>query len=234
MLGSGDIAVMVPYWGGVDHQHLACMRKVTASGILTVNTQNIPYIDMARGLLIKETMDQSNAKILVFIDHDILFDVNDVFSLATNCIAGPYAVLAGVYAKRKPNEGIVGLPVGTDEITFYTEGLFEARFVGLGFTAIRREVFEKLNETIKDYECPTVGKRIRPYFRHVIEEETDHYLGEDVSFCRRVNAAGFKIGVDAKPRLLHRGSYDYALEDSGNSIPLCDTLKITMVNRKDI
>lgn len=231
MLGSVEFAVMIPYWGGIDHQHLACVRALEKTGVPILTSQNIPYIDMARSFLVEQTREAvPGAKVLVFIDHDILFVPSDVRLLAEHCYGGPYAVLGASYGKRRPRDGLVGLPTDLETpLTFYQPGLVEARFVGMGFTAIDIAVFEKLDVSMKRYLCPTVPAQdgIRPYFRHMLEEGTNYYHGEDISFCRRAQAAGFKVGIDLEPRLLHRGTYDYALEDAGNCVPQNETLTVS-------
>lgn len=214
-----QIVIASPTFGGMDRDHGRCMEALGKLGVPIIILEDCPYIDMARAYLVDRAMDEfPNFDVLVFIDHDIIFKAADVVSLAKNCAATEfYDILGVLYSMRRPRFTTIGRPQGAPELTFYVPGTYPADFVGLGMTAIKRRVFEKMREGSKALDCPTVGRRVFPYFRHLIDEES--YLGEDISFCYRAQQLGFKIGIDQEPRIFHRGRYDYALEDTGLSVP---------------
>jgi hypothetical protein len=60
------------------------------------------------------------------------------------------------------------------------------------------------------------------------EAPPDHewYSGEDISFFHRVAEAGHKLLVDTRPRLWHKGSYRYGLEDRQVAVPRARTLHL--------
>ena len=55
------------------------------------------------------------------------------------------------------------------------------------------------------------------------------YAGEDISFFHRVRRAGFVPLVDTRPRLGHKGSYKYGLEDVQICVPRAESLTLNLV-----
>jgi hypothetical protein len=223
-------AVMIPYYGRRDADHLNCVDKLKAAGVEIVACDGCPYIDMARALLVQTALTQTEADVLVFIDHDIMFKPEHVEMLAQHCFDSEYGVLGALYAYRRTEGGLIGkLDSPPSQLDFYVPGLWPAQFLGMGFTAIKRSVFETLDERLPLVNCPTVKMAVRPYFMHSIISDgsgTPRYDGEDISFCSRVRESGIKIGVDLEPRIIHRGSYDFTLEDAGSAVPKFQVLTI--------
>lgn len=54
------------------------------------------------------------------------------------------------------------------------------------------------------------------------------YAGEDISFFHRVVRAGYKPMIDTRPRIWHKGSYKYGLEDVQVVVPRGDILELTL------
>lgn len=59
------------------------------------------------------------------------------------------------------------------------------------------------------------------------------YSGEDISFFHRVKQAGHRLLIDTRPRLFHKGSYLYGLEDVQVSVPRARTLELDLVPLDD-
>lgn len=59
------------------------------------------------------------------------------------------------------------------------------------------------------------------------------YAGEDISFFHRVRRAGFQPLVDTRPRLAHKGSYKYGLEDVQVCVPRGESLTLHLVEIED-
>jgi len=125
---------------------------------------------------------------------DWLFTLDDDLVLLPDTLTRLLAVLAqGVYdvvcayslRRQPPHDSLVYLadptvpPHPEPWIPDGRTGVMEIAAAGLGGVLISRRVFERLE---------------RPYFR-VGQVAPDH-LHEDVEFCRRVRAAGFRIAVD--------------------------------------
>lgn len=222
-------AIVVPYFGGLDYEHRKCMDALKATAPAGTNFHelpNCPWIDMAQAHLADRALSDPEVDIVFWIEHDMVFTPSDVIAMADRCRASEYDILGAAYSQRRPGGFVVGETL-VESPEFYVDKLYPASHCGLGFTAMRRSVFEKLRETMKKVYCPAVDGEIYPYFAHIIE---DMYLGQDSSFFRRVNRAGLKVGMDAKPRIFHRGPYNYGLEDTGITVPRYERLTINNPN----
>lgn len=65
------------------------------------------------------------------------------------------------------------------------------------------------------------------------EMSGDWYSGEDISFWHRVRRAGYQVLCDTRPRLAHKGTYRYGLEDVQVVVPRVATLDLTLVHITD-
>lgn len=179
-------------------------------------------IAQARSVLATTALDNPEIETVVFLDDDIYFDVTDFHRLVA--LAAGLDVLAGVYPYKHPGAGMVVSWDGEPrEIGFLHDGsLEEAVHVGMGFCAIRRHVLEKLSHSLERVE--TGRGSCFPFFAEMIGD--GHWVGEDISFCRRVRAAGFKIFADTRIRLRHLGDYSYRPEDSIYATPTVAGFKV--------
>jgi hypothetical protein len=210
---------------------------------------------------------------LMFIDHDILFDPDDVVEL---CVTAEreQCVVSGIYCMRATGDRIIGcFDASVDKaVCFEGGGLYPGPWSGLGFTAIPRKVLEDVGrdlprlktgffedvlpmfelrslgdmtlmrkalvqqiERITNYGAMTAGARRE--LLATLEEHcpADHgwYSGEDISFFHRVKRAGHRLLIDTRPRLGHKGSYVYGLEDAQIAVPRARTLELTLVRKED-
>lgn len=220
------LIVLKPTYGAEDRDHGRCKRALEKTGTAIMELEDCPYIDMARAGLVANAYDAiPDFDVVLWLDHDIIFRADDLIKLAEHCHSGPYDILGAMYSMRRPKFTTIGRPAAhIKEATFYEPGLIDAAFTGLGMTAVKRRVFDRLKETLPYVECPTVGRHVWPFFSHLIDDKS--YLGEDISFCYRAIAQGFTVGIDCEFRILHRGRYDYALEDCGLAVP--DFQKLTI------
>jgi hypothetical protein len=219
------LAVLIPYFGGVDYEHLQCVNalKLLAMKNGDVNFHehpHCPWIDMAQAYLADRAIEDEEVDILFWIEHDMVFKASDVFLMADRCRQSKYDILGAAYSQRRPKGLVVGEPK-EENPEFFVDRMYDATHCGMGFTAMKRRVFEELRKTVNEVYCPAVDHKIHPYFAHIIE---DMYLGQDSSFYRRANRAGLNIGIDALPRIFHRGNYNYGLEDTGIQVPRYEKL----------
>lgn len=240
-------SILIPYYGGIDPEHNNCVLGVKNlyPELPVVPLYSCPYIDMARSILVKAAMDISSEWVL-FIDHDILFDPSDVERIHDVLFSRPEIHMVGApYSMRKPGGAMIGSlrPDPLDPykpIRFYEGGaLHPAKYTGMGFTAIRTSVFEKLIHEGRmsiSSECTTRGlpelntgfvDGIYPFFALMLVPEHQAYHGEDVSFCYRVTDAGMNVWLDTSFRIQHKGAYRYMLEDMGMVVPSVNKLDIT-------
>lgn len=222
-----EIVTLTPYGTTVDYEHRACIDQLHGMGVRSLRTHGITCVEQARDFLAAHALSVSRADVFVWIDHDMVFEPADVAAIAKRCLEGPYAVLGAAYSKRQPGSGIVAdFDPSVENVTFYQPGLYPARAVGFGFCAVRRQVFEALAKTLPRVLSPASASIVWPFHMSMIEDAT--YIGEDWAFCRRATAAGFRVGVDAEPRVLHKGAYKFAIEDTGIVVPRCSTLTVEL------
>jgi len=241
-------AICCAYFGGVDDEHQKSVLALEYGDpeVKVFRTHGVPYIDQARAILAEAAMRHlPDEAILVSLDHDIVFHPLSVPILAERCATGPFDVLAVPYSMRKEGGGIIGFPEIPDkgkpfELDCFEAGtgkLYPAFGCGMGFTAIRMRVFRELAKTMQRVRCGT-QTIVHPFFK--LEVQPDHsvtpegesigfYHGEDVSFCRRVTAAGMKVGLDTEHRIGHKGAKIYGLEDCLYMVPLARRLTMQLV-----
>lgn len=208
----------IPYFGGIDHEHLAGVRELQKRGIECVSVHGVPYIDHARAMLATRILDERDVEAIMWIDHDMVFRPEEVEPMVDRLLASDYAVLGAAYSQKRPHSRIVGALSNPDqEVTFYKPGLYDADGVGFGFTAVKRSTFEALAPTMQRVHSGAANLKVWPFFSHIIDGES--YYGEDYSFCKRVRDAGMPLGMDVEPRVWHKGAYCYSLEDLAMAVP---------------
>lgn len=214
MIDVKDFAVLIPYVGGLDNEHVKCREALYANGVQHLHINDMPIIDHARAYLAQKALDDSDAKVLLWIDHDILFETADVFKLAELCL-NEHPIIGAAYSSRSPGGMIVGgFKESLPEVTFFENGgIYPAECLGMGFTAIRREVFEKVGEQLPTLQLVTMRDYpVKPYFAHAWRD--GKYFGEDISFFHRAKDVGFNCMLDTRIRLFHKGNYSYGIEDT--------------------
>lgn len=173
------------------------------------------YIDVARSLLACRALERGS-DVTLFIDDDMIFDPLDVERLA-DAARGTRGIVGAPYSQRKPGGALVG-SVDVPEcgsITFFEGGSMlpvSDGPLGMGFTAIHRDVYEKL-DALPEYAPAHSNEGIlRPYFQKIFTAER-YWLKEDGSFCDAARRSGSSLHVDTRIRVFHVGDYDYAVED---------------------
>lgn len=268
-----DYAICTPYWGARDGDHLDCMNRLHSRyGFPRYRIEGCSYIDMARAALARIVEVHGHAG-LMFIDHDILFDPDDVAELIATA-ERERCVVSGVYCMRATGDRIIGcFDASVDEVTcFEGGGLYPGPWSGLGFTAIPRKVLDDVGkglprlktgffeDVLPMFELRSLGDMT--LMRHLLEAQIqeersrgtltaqgarrleeildehcpkDHgwYSGEDISFFHRVARAGHRLLIDTRPRLGHKGSYVYGLEDAQIAVPRARSLQLRLVRRED-
>lgn len=163
--------------------HVGDAREVTLSGTQTNNIKNSQPLSGA------VTYDK-----ILWIDSDIAFTPEDVIRLYESdkdIISGAY-LLPGVCVAAYKTLGQAGLSY---ETVMALDDPIKIEGCGFGFLCVKQGVFEKLS---------------RPWFQQVIHtmeldgEVIDFPLmGEDLSWCKRVQQEGFEIWLDPKVKVTH-------------------------------
>ena len=205
--------VLATYGGSRDHAHGDLMDMLKYElGITVLDTRGHAQIDMARSLLAGAALAHG-ADVMVFIDHDILFDPFDIDRLA-DVARDTRAIVGAPYAQRAMGASLVGsFDASVQEVTFFEGGgLYPTDgVIGMGFTAIHRDVLERLDR-LPQYALRNCREGIvRPYFEKIVVD--GYWLHEDASFCAAARRAGAQTFMDTRIRVKHLGDHPFAIED---------------------
>ena len=194
---------------------------------------NESLIQRARNYIADEFLNRSDCTHLMFIDSDIAFNPQDVIAMLAldkDIAGGPYPKKSIDWGqlhraiKKHPDlpaseyekltGSIVFNPVGGTKHFNVTEPL-EVSEVGTGFMLIKREVFEKFQESHPEYmyKPDHVGqahfggdREICSFFNVFIDPDSKRTLSEDYCFCHQVRKLGMKIWLCPWFTLSHIGS----------------------------
>jgi len=171
----------------------------------TINTNDAVSLKISQGTLIAnqraelslDAMAEGCTHIL-FIDSDMRFPQDmierllkhDLDIVATNCARRrmPTGPTAQLYKENGDRELVWTMPEST--------GLQEVGSVGMGVMMIKANVFAALSE---------------PWFETPWRVDKRGYVGEDVFFCQKAAAAGFKIWIDhdVSKEIGHIGTFEF-------------------------
>ena len=209
--------VMVCYYGEPCKAHRDAIDGLVRAGIPFLPVYNCPYLDIARSHACTEALKQvPDATGVVFIDHDMHgFSAEDVKGFVSRAEQGQCDIVGIGYSLRRPGFMLACQPLSQNEVVFYVPGHVEAKYVGTGFMYISRALLEPFPVPTRYVDC--VRNDVKMFFQPF--DNGEHYYPDDVGFCYRARAMGRKVWIDTQMRVLHRGVYDYAIEDAGWSVP---------------
>jgi hypothetical protein len=195
---------------------------------------NESLITRARNSL-THTFMKTDCSHLMFIDSDIKFRAEDVIHM----IRAEKDIICGIYPKKEINwhsvKAAMDRGVPFDQLKSHT-GSFVVNLVnyvgevtvpvnqpveifngGTGFMLIKREVFDKLGESVPSYSNDVVdlgGKMkqsepIKEFFTTSIEPGTNRLLSEDYHFCRIWRESGGQVHAAPWCQLAHIGTYTF-------------------------
>jgi hypothetical protein len=208
--------VLVPVGGHVEPECEAGLRRLEAAGYPVRRVQGYAAIDQARSQIASDALADGFDELL-WIDSDVVFDVDDVRRLREHDVP----IVCGIYPKKNSRALSCHLLPDTRTVRFGTHGgLLEIRYAATGFLLTRREVYDGI---ARHEQLPVCNQRfstpVVPYFLPLLVPDGDGtwYLGEDFAFCERARRSGFTILADTRIKLGHVGSYRYSWEDAGAS-----------------
>ena len=157
-----------------------------------------PYISQARNVMLRKALDAKADKI-VFLDHDISFDPEDLLKLVTT----EGDVVSGTYRFKQAEEKYMGTLYGTAEDTpiVRKDGCINAEWVPAGFLMVTEGAVHRF---IEAYPHLCYGKRYAPHidlFNHGAHNWV--WYGEDYSFSRNWNDRGGKIWLIPDLNICH-------------------------------
>lgn len=206
-------AFAVPCYEG-KIQTETCLSLIDTSGKLL--RMNIPHanIIIRGGALIADVRNELTHRFLhltdcdtmICIDADIQWEWDDMLRLMV--LSENYPIVAGCY------------PCRTDPVKFIVNhtkdqlnehGLVECNGLGMGFVAIQRQVFEKMDVPTFDHD--DYKEPVKVFFD--TGTQARKRVGEDVWFLREAYKQGFPCMVDPAIKLVHHGfkAYDYKFQD---------------------
>lgn len=188
------------------YDHYTFENDVTVWGMFT-QTMNggkysiIPHFGKGSGLCTNRANAVDKArkwgcKWILWVDSDCMVFGDSALKLLAHdrdiisgvCVAkqAPYNIHAGYYKDGKVvvDNSLIDTPYVKDNLDW----------VGCGFLLVKTEVFDKIE---------------KPYFAFI----GDNNMGEDVYFCLKAKAAGFKICIDPQCQIGHVGYYTYTSND---------------------
>ena len=143
---------------------------------------------------------EEKADYLLWLDSDMRFPRETIGHLMLR----DKPIVAANYATRRMPVKPVAMMDNDGEIgRVYTapdsEGLQPVDYIGMGVMMVKREVFEKVEAPWFAIPYSTVGQ---------------HYIGEDVFFCRKAREAGYEVLVDhdLSHQVKHVGTFEYSHE----------------------
>lgn len=209
--------IALPCYGGQLYESffVSILKTISTFNKLGLNLcidtlTNESLITRGRNSLVAKMMaNEVKPTHLIFIDVDIAFDETAVIKL----LLANKDIVGGLYPKK-------GLP-----ISYVVNGinnpkredkLLQVKHIGTGFMCIKRQVIEKMFKKYKKLKYKTnigLGEMFDNYtyalFETGIDEETNDYLSEDYTFCKRWTGMGGEIWAETSITLDHSGYYSF-------------------------
>lgn|SRR5574341_1425149 len=188
---------------------------------MVVHEIGSPYISHARAKLLRKALD-AKADVIVFLDHDVSFDPQDLLRLVT--AQGDYVV--GTYRfKKEPEEYMGALLAGDSGRPIVREdGALRTVSAPAGFMKITPKT---VNRMMQKHPELCFGERHTPHFDFFNHGAQGHvWIGEDYAACKRwIDDGGeiwtipdMNINHHAGDGTVYRGNlHEYLLRQPGGS-----------------
>jgi len=202
---SRSVAILVPARDTVmtsfayDLARAMSFHTATTDDRVLLFTSHGTLIASQRMELARQALEEK-ADYLLWLDSDMRFPRETIGHLMLR----DKPIVAANYATRRMPVKPVAMMDNDGEIgRVYTapdsEGLQPVDYIGMGVMMVKREVFEKLEAPWFAIPYSTIGQ---------------HYIGEDVFFCRKAREAGYEVLVDhdLSHQVKHIGTFEYSHE----------------------
>lgn len=203
-----------------DFEAMHCLfRLLRFPNLLYLPRGNDALIERSRSWIATYFLEQTDAPVLVTFDTDIVFEPEDVLTIARQA-HDLQAIVGGVYVTRNRQRCIPTSFFHADQpIEFAGDPTPRlVRWLATGFMAVPRVVFQTLATQPDMPVChpdePTL--RLRPfYLPFVVDDDVGRpiFLSEDWALCERAAQHGIKCYVNPAVRLIHLGEHGFRLED---------------------
>lgn len=163
----------------------------------------IPHV---RNAAVSEFLHNPDATDLIFVDDDNWCNAEGLLRLVD---ADVDIVAAPCRSRCEP----LTWPIRWMQQTIQRSlnGLIEVETVGTGIMRIRRAVLEKMMAADPDgwyTDATSKAGRSWPLFDYGVEAHA--WWGEDIRFCRKARAQGFKVWIDPEITTHHIGRHDFS------------------------
>jgi hypothetical protein len=202
---SRSVAILVPARDTVmtsfayDLARAMSFHTATTDDRVLLYTSHGTLIASQRMELARQALEEK-ADYLLWLDSDMRFPRETIGHLMLR----DKPIVAANYATRRMPVKPVAMMDNNGEIgRVYTapdsEGLQPVDYIGMGVMMVKREVFEKVEAPWFAIPYSTIG---------------NHYIGEDVFFCRKAREAGYEVLVDhdLSHQVKHIGTFEYSHE----------------------
>jgi hypothetical protein len=202
---SRSVAILVPARDTVmtsfayDLARAMSFHTATTDDRVLLYTSHGTLIASQRMELARQALEEK-ADYLLWLDSDMRFPRETIGHLMLR----DKPIVAANYATRRMPVKPVAMMDNNGEIgRVYTapdsEGLQPVDYIGMGVMMVKREVFEKVEAPWFAIPYSTIG---------------NHYIGEDVFFCRKAREAGYEVLVDhdLSHQVRHIGTFEYSHE----------------------
>lgn len=200
-----SVAILVPARDTVmtsfayDLARAMSFHTATTDDRVLLYTSHGTLIASQRMELARQALEEK-ADYLLWLDSDMRFPRETIGHLMLR----DKPIVAANYATRRMPVKPVAMMDNNGEIgRVYTapdsEGLQPVDYIGMGVMMVKREVFEKVEAPWFAIPYSTIG---------------NHYIGEDVFFCRKAREAGYEVLVDhdLSHQVKHIGTFEYSHE----------------------
>lgn len=177
----------------------ALIKRCALEGIETSVFFEIGSILPEQRNLLAQAALKDQADYLLWLDTDMIVPSNLIKKLLSHKVD---IVAANYSTKYKPRRSVAFLDdTDLDKRLEKTTGLHTVDAVGFGAILISKKVFEDLK---------------MPYFNFEYNYNKNTFTGEDIYFCKRARAAGYKIYIDAdiSNSVAHCGLQAFVLKDN--------------------
>jgi len=219
------VALCMPIYGKIDPRNFDSYRFLERAEIKWHHLSVIGWpVDVARNMLTAEALSAPDVTHLLFIDDDMVYPANTLKRM----LAHDVDIVGGLcFDRRPPYKPVIARYFdpswGYDEKTYGwlfdypPDEVIEVDATGGALLLIRREVFEGIREqeTGRAFgppdKLPQWKEELPESWTLAISEykgwwtPLDTGLSEDLSFCQRAQAAGYKLRVDTGLKIGHVG-----------------------------
>jgi len=193
---------------------IACTKMGINFSVDTLVNESL--ITRGRNSLVAKFMDNSPATHLMWIDSDIGFEPEHIFTLLLH----DKDVVGGLYPKKTlPIDYVVNInpeAVNAAGQVRVENNLIPVSRLGTGFMMVKRSVFEKMMAAYPHLKFknnigldPKFDKYMYTLYDTCISPDTSELMSEDWAMCDRWRAIGGEIFADVTVKLDHAGYFKY-------------------------